>query len=360
MRLLILVPYPEAKGPMPRIVALLVEGLRGRGLEVDTDPWGGRGTASGPAARVRQALGDIRRIRALIRRRRPEVVLVQTAFDWKCLSRDLALALAIRGRRRRVVLQFHGSRTDKLVTAGQRPFKLATRLLLRATDGVLVLSTEEQRLLQRFEPSGRYYPVTNPFLPPPEAAAAANGGASARPPTLLFAGRLLLEKGILDVLDAFRLLQERMPSRLVVAGDGPMAEELRRRVSEYELGDRVTLAGRLSPERLFELYHQSDLFILPTYATEGFPTSISEAMSAGLPIVATQTRGIADHLEAETNCLFVPPRDPAALARACERLLADPGLRGSMARANREKVQSFAPDRVVDAYIAALEEIAAG
>ncbi len=80
-------------------------------------------------------------------------------------------------------------------------------------------------------------------------------------------------------------------------------------------------------------------------------------MHAGLPIVTTRTRGIADHLDDELNALFVPPRDTVALAAALERVLADHSLRASMGRANREKVSELSPAVVGRHYLQTLREI---
>jgi glycosyltransferase involved in cell wall biosynthesis len=345
---------------MPRLATLLVEALRGAGLEVETEPWGGRGRSESVTARAREVAADVRRVRRVVRASRPQVVLVETAHDWRCVARDLALAAAIRGGGRRIVLQFHGSHVDRLARGGGRAFKLATSMLLALTDGVLVLSSEEQRLLRAFAPRRRVFVVSNPFVAPAEGAGPAPAAGPRGVPVVLFVARLLTEKGILDTIEAFATVNGTLPSHLFVAGDGPAAAPARELVEARDLGGRVTFAGHLSAEQLLAAYRGAEVFVLPTYHPEGFPTSISEAMSAGLAIVTTRVRGLADHLTEGVNALFVPPRDPAALARALEKLLTDGELRARMAAANRDKVKSFAPGEVVGAYVRALEEIAAG
>jgi 2-polyprenyl-3-methyl-5-hydroxy-6-metoxy-1,4-benzoquinol methylase len=118
--------------------------------------------------------------------------------------------------------------------------------------------------------------------------------------------------------------------------------------------------GEIDHGRLRELYETSDVFVLPTYWVEGFPTVISEAMNAGLPIVTTRMRGMADHLHEDENALFVAPRAPEELGLTVERLLRDPELRARMGRANQEKVKLFAPEQAAAVYRAALTEIASG
>lgn len=354
----ILMPAPQAvSGPMPRLAGLLAQGLRAHGCDVTIVPWGG-GAGRGRFARVAGRLGQVLRVRRVSASLCPDVILVQTSHDWVCVLRDLALCLAVARADRKVVLQFHGSRADALTAPGGRAFKLATRLLLRRVDCVFVLSTEEQRALAAFEPHGRFHVVANPFLPVAGAGVRAprNGGGPSAP-VVLFASRLLPQKGVLDTVNAFGLLRERVPARLVVAGDGPAAADVRRLVSERGLAADVTLAGHLAPERLAETFREAAVFVLPTYHPEGFPTAISEAMSAGLPVVTSKLRGSADHLVEGTNALFVPPRDVEAIADAIERLLTDPVLRKRMASANRAKVKQFEPERVARAYVDSLADL---
>jgi len=339
---------------MPRLATLLAEGLRSRSLEVTTALWGGTG-GEGMGRRALRCLRDAARIRATATRIKPDLLLVQTSHEPRSIARDLVLALASRGRARRIVLEFHGGHSDRLTHPGHRTFKLATAALLRLTDGALVLSSDERRALSSFRPRGSFHLVTNPFRP---AAGGSGNGGHSDVPTVLFAARLVPEKGVLDTIEAFAVLVRRRPCRLVVAGDGEAAPDARRLVEQHGLAGCVSLTGRLSPERLLDEYRHADVFVLPTYHPEGFPTALSEAMSVGLPIVTTPVRGIGDHLLDGRHALFVPPRDPEALADALERVINDPALSSRMARANREKVAEFAPEAVAGEYVRAFEEVA--
>jgi glycosyltransferase involved in cell wall biosynthesis len=351
----ILMPVPQGvRGPMPRLGELLAEALRAQGFEVLPAAWGGDDRSSLPA-RLLDRARDVAAIRRSAKAQRPDVLLVQTSLDWKCILRDLALARSVRGRGRIVVLQFHGSRTDLLERRRPTFFKRGTRLLLRHVDAVFVLSSEERRILERFHPGGRYYLVANPFVALPEPAEDALPVLDV--PVVLFASRLLREKGILDTIEAFAMLRDRVPAHLLVAGEGSAAADAEHLVRERGLDRHVTFVGRLPPDRLQAAYRRADVFVLPTYATEGFPTAVTEAMSAGLPVVTSKVRGNADHLVDGTNALFVPPREPRAIAAALELLLTDPALRKRMSAANRRKVKEFAPERVARAYVAALADL---
>jgi glycosyltransferase involved in cell wall biosynthesis len=355
MNILMLVPAPEARGPVAKHAPLLVDGLRQVGCTVVTESWGRRNERDGAFARAIDRLRDIARIRRRLRSGDFDVLVVKTSHEWVSMLRDIPLLAATRRSVPCSVLQFHGGETQRLAEPRPTLFKAATSAEFRLSDGVLVLSSEEQRLAKAFRPQGRFHMVANPFLPPLAAAQQRENG----PGTLLFASRLVAAKGIFDVLAALKLLREKLPSRLVVAGSGPEEAAVAERVRDLRLTDAVTLAGHLAGDELSAAFGSADIFVLPTYWPEGFPTAITEAMSAGLPIVTTATRGIADHLEDGFNALFVPAHDPQAIADAITILLEDPDLRERMAAANRAKVAEFAPDRVAGEYLEALERITA-
>lgn len=279
---------------------------------------------------------------------------MKSSHDRRALVRDLPLVLAIRRLVPAIVVQFHGSRSDLLVRPGSRSLKYATRALLHFADRVLVLSSQEKTELEQFAPNATVRVVTNAFVP---SVYNGRGAVDASSPTILFAGRLLREKGPFDVVEAFERIAARRPCRLVIAGSGPDEDALRARVRSSPAQKGITLTGYLAPDEISVLYREAHVLALPTYWPEGFPTVIAEGMGAGLPIVTTATRGIADHLREGDNALFVPPRSPQALADAFERLLSDEALRNRMAIANREQVRAFAPPAAAETFAEALKNL---
>jgi glycosyltransferase involved in cell wall biosynthesis len=355
MNILMLTPFPGVRGPIPKHTPLLVDGLRQCGCTVSTEPWGRHADRDSIVQRAITRFRDVWRVRRRLRGEPFDLMVVKTSHEWPSLLRDLPLLAAARTSVPSIVLQFHGGRSDRLVAPGQFAFKAASAALLRMSDGVLVLSSEEQRQLREFYPRGRFHVVANPFAA--SSFLALNGGRRDGSQTVLFVSRLIAEKGIFETLDAVKLLRERVDLNLVVAGSGPEEQQVAQRVRDLGIFDHVTLAGYLSGHDLERAYHAASVFVLPTYWFEGFPTAITEAMAAGLPIVTTETRGIVDHLEEGTNAVFVPPRDAVALADALEALIADDELRERMSIANREKVKVFAPAAVAATYLDALAQI---
>ena len=368
LRVLMLMPYPHVQGPLPVIIPALTEQLRAMGCHVETDLWSRHADDESAVAKVAGRASDLVRIAAHLASGRFDILFVPTAHNWAGLARDLPLMLASRSLCPHRVIHFHGSEVDELVGPGRPGFKALSRALVRRCDAVLLLSEEERALWARFEPRGRFEVVLNPFLPsawfPRAASHEAGTGSrllSEADTTILFAGRLIREKGVLDLVEATHLLVLDGESPLVlIAGSGPVAAEVRERVQALGLGDRVKLLGHLDADELRGAYVEADMLALPTYWAEGFPTVILEAMYAGLPIVTTPIRGAADQLAEGENALFVPPRQPHVLAAALRRLADDPGLRERMGAANREKVARFAPEVVAVRYLEILHDVSTG
>jgi glycosyltransferase involved in cell wall biosynthesis len=356
-RVLMLAPPGGVRGPIPTIAPLLAAGMRELGCVVETAPWGRRAGDESPLDTVLGRALDLLGARARCRRSTCDVLLVHTSHDWKTLARDLPLVLVCRAGVGSVVLMIHGSRVESLSRRPLAPFSVVTRLLVSLADAVLVLSSEEQRAWDKVLPGRRFYVVANPFVTPVgPRASLATGNARHDAFELLYVGRLIEEKGVFDLVAAMAELGPGRAARLRIAGDGPDDARLRARIAELELADRVELCGHVGGAALWRLYASADLFVLPTFWKEGFPTVLSEAMGMGLPIVTTPVRGAADHLREGVNAAFVPPHDPGALAAAIVRLMDDPELCRAMAQHNRAKVADFAPATVARTYVEAMVE----
>jgi glycosyltransferase involved in cell wall biosynthesis len=361
MRIAMLTAPSTADGPLPALTPLLASALRDLGCEVEILPWGRRQEGESVWRKLVQRPADLWRARRRLDAQPVEVVVIHTAHSWTTLVRDIPLVLAARGRRRAVVLHFHGSYSGRLIAAGRPAFKLASSLLLAFSDAALVLSSEEQREWRAFHSRGRFEVVRNPVRPAPPLETAPARSRFAIPgtdPIALFVGRLIEAKGILDLVAALAAQSAAAPWHLLVVGDGPLEQEVRRRAAQAGVSSKLTLTGYLRGDDLRAAYQVADLLALPSYS-EGLPLVVLEAMAAGLPIVTTGIRGMADHLRDGVNGRLVPPGDPAALAAALARLLGDGEERLRMGRANREQVAAFSPERVGCDYLAVLRAVVA-
>jgi glycosyltransferase involved in cell wall biosynthesis len=104
------------------------------------------------------------------------------------------------------------------------------------------------------------------------------------------------------------------------------------------------------------VYAALDIVVLPSWH-EGFPYSLLEAQSCGIPAIASEVTGNVDAIIPEVTGLLVPPRDPVALSAAMKRLIDQPGLRRRLGESATERVrQSFSRERVVADHVAVYAE----
>jgi len=126
-----------------------------------------------------------------------------------------------------------------------------------------------------------------------------------------------------------------MPMRLVLVGDGPERSNLMSLCERFKLSADVTLVGYQDDVKPY--FAMADVFVLPSHS-EGSPNVLLEAMSMGLPVVATSVGGIPELVTHERNALLVEKRDVSALAAALSRVLESRQLHESLKWAGRESV----------------------
>lgn len=139
-------------------------------------------------------------------------------------------------------------------------------------------------------------------------------------------------KGHLDLVEAFALL-DRPEWTLLVVGDGPMRGMIESKVAEMGLAGRVCFVGQ--QQRPEEWLRALDVFCLPSYANEGVPQALVQAMLTALPVVTTPVGAILEAVSDEKTALVAPPRDPHALAHALRRLIDRPDFAEALGREAR-------------------------
>jgi glycosyltransferase involved in cell wall biosynthesis len=173
------------------------------------------------------------------------------------------------------------------------------------------------------------------------------------------AGRLASEKAF-DVLirATHSLVQDGVDVGLVIAGDGPEKQPLAKLVRELQLEDRIRLVGFQGDLR--PLYEAMDLFVLSSLR-EGLPNVLLEAMSMGVPVVATRVAGVPRLVADGDNGLLVAANDQSALAQAIRRASHNAELRSKLAAAGRRTVEERYSFAVRMQKIAAVyDEVLAG
>lgn len=160
--------------------------------------------------------------------------------------------------------------------------------------------------------------------------------------TFLFVGRIVGEKGINELVEAFARLHEEQPAtRLVLVGSyetelDPLSQGTRRIIDAM---DAIETPGPKRGDDLVSAYAEADCFVMPSYR-EGFPNVVLEAGAMGLPSVVTDINGSREIVENGKNGLVVPPRDAAALYDAMKLMATDNEARQRMAREARPMIVS--------------------
>jgi glycosyltransferase involved in cell wall biosynthesis len=239
--------------------------------------------------------------------------------------------------------EFRYGDADDLLRSRLR--RWAYRRLLQRAEAVVAVSGDVRRSLLEdlhldASVAQRLVVVPNGVALPPllpvevRAEVRRRHGVPEQIPLILGAGRLTEQKNFAMLVEAAAVLQERQPDFCVlVAGEGELRGSLQARIDDLGLSGRMRLLGNVTD--LGDLMQAADLFVLPSL-WEGLPLVLLEALAAGLPVIATRIRGVAEVIQDGTQGRLVPAGDSKTLAAVLEELLVNPRLRADLSRAGRQ------------------------
>ena len=242
---------------------------------------------------------------------------------------------------------------------------LPMRFVYRGADAVVTYGPHVTRYVEQRRSRGGIFEAPQPVdvrtfgrtvTDDERAAARARTGAEPGGFLALFAGRLVREKGVEVLLEAWRSATVPAGSALAFAGSGPIAPA----------GSGVTALGLVARDQLPPLYAAADVLVLPSLETATFrePWGLvtNEAMLQGTPVIASDAVGAAAGglvLDGRTG-FVVPAGDPAALAARISALAASGGLRERLGAAAREQALRYTPEAWAEGMSRALEAVGAG
>lgn len=157
--------------------------------------------------------------------------------------------------------------------------------------------------------------------------------------TFLYVGRIVRDKGINELCEAFNKLSGIVPARLVLVGSyedslDPISESARKVIAE---NPAIEAVGSKRGDELLAYYAAADCFVMPSYR-EGFPNTVLEAGAMGLPSIVTDINGSREIIEQGENGIIVPSQDAQALLDAMSKIVHDTELRELMAGNARKMV----------------------
>src|SRR5690606_14693635 len=165
---------------------------------------------------------------------------------------------------------------------------------------------------------------------------------SEEPGRMLFAGRLIPRKGVMDLIEAFAEIRRRADACLVLAGslaDRPYVQRIKARVDALGITPDVKFMGLLNERDIVSEFRRAALLVLPSYQ-ETTPMVIQQAMAAGVPVIATRICGIPGQIEHGESGFLFEPGDVQALVRYAEKIIADDALRRRMGEAARGRASA--------------------
>ena len=178
---------------------------------------------------------------------------------------------------------------------------------------------------------------------------------------ILFVGRLVELKGA-EYLIRSLIEINNADVHLIIAGNGPLKNNLEKLTSYLDLENKVTFFGRTNKQELGLLHSISDVFVCPSIidsrgATEGLGLVIPEAMKSGIPVIASAVGGITDTIKNEVNGLLVEQKNPTAIANAIERIISDEELKKNIIENSKKTVIEFSPTTIGNRYYEIFQKI---
>ena len=287
---------------------------------------------------------------------RPEVILLFTADGMSFLEKSLM----------GLVAEYSGSRSFIFLRANRLVEQIKSNRLFRILGQSLI--TKNSHLLCQGESvkdfGHRYlgYRFENTFVVPNwtggvEATSAASQVIDDESAVkFIFVGWIAREKGVFALIDAFEKLHQAHPSaQLSFVGDGDDFDVLKTVVNRYNLESAVKLYGWIDSLKVKELLSTHHIFVLPS-ESEGMPNAVIEAMSVGLPVIATPVGVMPDYFTHDETVLFVEPNNVQQLQAALLKLYLDPERRAQIAEAgNNLVIRNFSPKIAIDRLISILK-----
>lgn len=258
----------------------------------------------------------------------PDLIHLNPSLDIKSFLRDGLFIFLAKLRRKPVLVFFRGWQQPFEKTVAGR-LNWFFRLTYARASGFVVLANAFANRLREWGITTPVYlgntAVDNELLDGFAIAPKTETLGQLPVIRLLYLARLEKEKGVLQLLDAVRILLEReLPVTLTIAGDGPMMNEVQQEVAK--LGrhrDKVNIIGYVRGQAKIETLSEHHVYCFPTQYGEGMPNSVLEAMAFGMAVVTCPVGGIADFFDASHMGALIETPDPEPLAKTIATLVAD-------------------------------------
>lgn len=221
--------------------------------------------------------------------------------------------------------------------------KTMGRYVMNCAQKIIALTSDvEQYLVKNGVPQTKVEVVStgvptelySPYIP----SALPNYGIAQKDNVILFVGRLVGNKGIAYLIESFKKLKETVDNaKLVIVGTGILEQNLRQLVRKLGLEEDIVFLGRVPQQSMPQIYSGASVFVLPTIYKEPFGIAAVEALSSGVPVIASNIDGLRVIVKDGEVGYLVQPKDVAGLASNIIKVLTTEGLRARLSRNARQR-----------------------
>jgi len=256
--------------------------------------------------------------------------------------RDCVLLIGTRWLFKKTVFHFHASGLKEFYERLPWPLQKAFRWAYGRPDLSISISSFAKADAEFFD--SQVIAVIPNGIPEPEIVKKLHRSSTQQTPELLFCGMVSKEKGVGILLEACAQIKTKgiqfhctIVGRAVSEADQYFFDEF---IQSNQMKDIVQLTGPLNGDEKWKAYSRADVFCFPTfYSAETFPVVAIEAMMFGLPVVASNWRGLPDIVVDGETGFLVPPKDAKSIAERLEILILDRDLRTTMGAAGRRRYE---------------------
>ncbi len=163
--------------------------------------------------------------------------------------------------------------------------------------------------------------------------------------------RLTERKGINYLIDSMPEILKNYPkAKLLLAGEGDQMENLKKQTRQLDLKEKVEFLGRVDHEKIADIFKKAHVFVLPSL-NEGMSNTMLEALSSGLPIIATDTGGTKELVVEGENGFIIQMKSAQDIAKKVTKIIENPELQKTLGRQSRQKAESMSWKKVAGEYL---------
>ena len=271
------------------------------------------------------------------RKKNPHLVHFNSSMNFKAFFRDIIYLYLSKFCGLKTIFQIHGGTQSDLFFNSRILSSLLKRIMC-LPNAVVVLSKLDKIKYERFVSGNTLHFIPN--------AVTVNDFRDNNQKNfnetflnVVYIGRLVIEKGILDVIEAIGILKRNekyLNIKFQIAGSGPDEKILKKKVIELKLQKQVIFHGPILGFEKIKFWQNAHIFAFPTYS-EGLPYTVLESLSSGTPLLTTRVGGIPDAVEENKQGIFVKPKNPSNIAQALKYMYSDRALLKQMSENCIEK-----------------------